>query len=306
MLRRDRCQKRDVVLHAGDIKLIQSAGQPVDGSLSVGTRDDEFGYQRVVVDADLGPFEDAGVEPYTFPARRLVLYEAADRGQKIARRVFGIDPRLDGPARDFHIVLGKGERLASRHLYHQLDEIEPGHQLRHRVLDLEPRVHLEEIEIAPLVDDELDRAGRAVTDGLRQRDGLPAHHFSGFGVEKRARRLLDDLLVAALDRTFALTEIDDFPVIVAKHLDLDVPRLFDVFLDKDAVVGKARFRLACGRTKPITHLGVARGDPHALAAAASRSLDHDRIADVAGDRDGGIGIGNDVEVTRHARYPRSA
>ena len=206
----------------------------------------------------------------------------------------------------FDILLSERERLAGRHPYHQLDEIEPGHQLGYRVLDLEPRVHFEKIEIALLVDDELDRAGRAVIDGSRQRDRLPAHRFAGFGVEKRARRLLDDLLVAALDRAFALAEIDDVAVGVAEHLDLDMPRLFDVFLDKDAVVGKARFRLARGRAKTVARLGVVRGDPHPLAAAAGGSLDHDRIADVAGDRDGGIGIGNDVEVAGHARYPGGA
>ena len=115
------------MLHAGDIKLIQSAGQPVDRRVAVGTRDDEFGDQRVVIDADLGPFEDPGVEADAFPARRPVPHEAADRGQKIACRVLGIDPRLDGPAGELHILLGERERLAGRHPYHQLDEIEPGH-----------------------------------------------------------------------------------------------------------------------------------------------------------------------------------
>ena len=174
------------------------------------------------------------------------------------------------------------------------------------MLDLKPRVHFEEIEIALLVDDELDRAGRAVIDGSRQRDRLPAHRFAGFGVEKRARRLLDDLLVAALDRTLALAEINNVAVVVAEHLDLDMPRLFYVFLDKDPVVGKARFRLARRRAKPVSRLGIVRGDPHTLAATSGRGLDHDRIADIAGDRDGGISIGNDVEETRHARYPGGA
>jgi hypothetical protein len=40
-------------------------------------------------------------------------------------------------------------------------------------------------------------------------------------------RLLDDLLVAPLDRAFALAEIDRVAVAVGEHLDLDMARLGD-------------------------------------------------------------------------------
>ena len=93
------------------------------------------------------------------------------------------------------------------------------------------------------------------------------------------------------------------PKAVAEHLDLDVARLLDVFLDKDPVVGKARFGLARRRTEPVARLLVARGDTHSLAAAAGRRLDHDRVADVAGDGDRAIGVRDNGEVPRHARYP---
>ena len=43
------------------------------------------------------------------------------------------------------------------------------------MLDLEPGVHLEEVEPALGIDDELDRAGRAVVDRARERDRLLAH-----------------------------------------------------------------------------------------------------------------------------------
>ena len=79
------------------------------------------------------------------------------------------------------------------------------------MLDLQPRVHLEEIEVAVLVDDELDRAGALVVDRLGQRHRLLAHGLPRLLVEERRRRLLHDLLVAALDRAFALAEIDALP-----------------------------------------------------------------------------------------------
>jgi hypothetical protein len=41
-------------------------------------------------------------------------------------------------------------------------------------------------------------------------------------------------LVASLQRTIALTEMDDIAVAVGKDLDLDVPRRGNVFFDQDA------------------------------------------------------------------------
>ena len=57
------------------------------------------------------------------------------------------------------------EPLAARDADLPADEIEAGHHLGDRMLDLQPRVHLEEIEAAVLVEQELDRAGVGVADG---------------------------------------------------------------------------------------------------------------------------------------------
>src|SRR5690348_5097620 len=100
--------------------------------------------------------------------------------------------------------------------------------------------------------------------------------------------------------------MDDIAVVVAEYLDLDVPRLFDVLLDKDPIVGEARFRFARRRAEAFANLGIARSDPHPFAATPGRRLDHHRIADIAGDRDRALGVRDDVEVVRHTRYPRSA
>ena len=170
------------------------------------------------------------------------------------------------------------------------------------MLDLKPRVHLEEIEIAVLVDDELDGAGGVVADGLGQRDGLRPHRLAGLGVEERARRLLDHLLVAPLDRAFALAEMDDVAVLVAEHLDLDMARLLDIFLDEHAVVAEARLGLglSTSRSPPRTSLR-APGDAHALAAAAGRRLDHHRIADLVGDLGRLLGVLDHAEMAGHGR-----
>ena len=59
------------------------------------------------------------------------------------------------------------------------------------------------------VDDELDRAGAGVADGLGRLDrGARPSTRADRGVEQRRRRLLDDLLVPALQAALALAEVD--------------------------------------------------------------------------------------------------
>src|SRR5262245_8008512 len=169
------------------------------------------------------------------------------------------------------------------------------------MLDLKPSVHLEEVEIALLVDNELDGTGRVVADGLGERDGLGSHRLARLSVEERARRLLHDLLIAALDRAFALAEMNDITVLVAEHLDLDMARLLDIFFDEDAIVAEARLGLAPRRGKALANfLGVV-GDAHALAAAAGGGLDHDRIADLLGDLDRLLRIFDNAEMAGNGR-----
>ena len=81
---------------------------------------------------------------------------AAGRGRE-GRRVFRIDAALDGVAGEGDVLLGIGEVRAGRDAQLLLHEVEPGDRLRHRMLHLQPRVHLDEEELAVLVE-ELDGA----------------------------------------------------------------------------------------------------------------------------------------------------
>src|SRR5207253_7431954 len=116
-----------------------------------------------------------------------------------------------------------------------LDEINAVDQLGHRMLDLKARVHLQEEELARVGrGDELDRAGARVATRAREGDGRLAHarpqrlRYDGRG------GLLDDLLVAALQRALALAEVHDVAVAVAEDLHFDVARALDPLLDDDA------------------------------------------------------------------------
>ena len=81
----------------------------------------------------------------------------------------------------------------------------------------------------------------------------------------------------------------------------------DELLDEDPVVAEARRRppSAAGRSLRATS-AVESGDAHALAAAAGRSLDHHRIADLGGDLHRLVRVGDDARDGRapSRRRPR--
>ena len=77
------------------------------------------------------------------------------------------------------------------------------------MLDLQARVHFHEPEAARFeprlgAGDELDGAGADIADGARSFDGRTAHLGTQLRRHARCGRLLDHLLVAALQRAVAL------------------------------------------------------------------------------------------------------
>ena len=100
---------------------------------------------------------------------------------------------------------------------------------------------------------------------------------------RRARRLLDQLLVAALERALALAERPHLAVLVGEDLELDVPRLLDEALEVDVGVLEAGHRpRAVAVSKARAHLVDVAHDAHAAPAAAARGLEDDREADALG------------------------
>ena len=98
-----------------------------------------------------------------------------------------------------------GERAPPASCELELDQVDAGHFLGHRVLDLEARVRLDESElgvVAPRigVDQELERAEAVVADRLGHlhgRGGEPGR--AARSAETGAGRDLDELLIAPLD-----------------------------------------------------------------------------------------------------------
>src|SRR4030095_8425290 len=101
----------------------------------------------------------------------------------------------------------------------------------HRVLDLQPRINLEKVERVAAIDQELDRAGVAISHRPRRRDGRAGHPGTKRRRHRRRRALFDHLLVAPLRGAVALEQMDHLAVGVAEDLYLDVPRTIDAPLD---------------------------------------------------------------------------
>ena len=92
-----------------------------------------------------------------------------------------------------------------------MNEIDPGHQLRDAMLDLQPRVDLEEPEVAVRREEELGCRGVAEPDARGDRHSQLVQANALLRRQPGRRRLLDELLVAALDRAIALANCDHLP-----------------------------------------------------------------------------------------------
>ena len=96
--------------------------------------------------------------------------------------------------------------------------------------------------------------------------------------------------------------MDDVAVLVAEHLDFDMARIVDEFLDEHPVVAEGGFRLRARARKTFGDLGPGMRDPHPLAAAAGRGLDHHGIADLVRDLHRVLFVGDDAEMAGNGGY----
>ena len=120
------------------------------------------------------------------------------------------------------VVLRDRQFLAARDAKLHATRSIPVTSLGHRVLDLQPRVHLQEVELPSGSSRNSTGAGALVADRAPLRSPRPPS-FARAGVVSGRRRLLDDLLVTALHRAVALAQVHDVAG-VGDHLELDVPR----------------------------------------------------------------------------------
>src|SRR5437773_4760258 len=111
--------------------------------LAIDVVDNELRDHRVIDRRDLASGDDAGVDPNARTAGLLVTRDRPRGGKEAAGDVLRVDAALERMPIQVHVLLPEGERppRGDQHLF--THEIETGHHLRHRVLDLDTCVHLE-------------------------------------------------------------------------------------------------------------------------------------------------------------------
>ncbi len=134
----------------------------------------------------------------------------------------------------------------------QLHQVQSGHQFGHRMLDLQARIHFQEIEVLLLirqvrVHQKLDGAGVVVMRRLCHAHRDLAHAPAHFRIHQRRGRLFHHFLMTALDGTLAFAQIDRVAVLVRQHLHLDVPGIENGFLQVNFAVSESALRLALRR-----------------------------------------------------------
>ena len=179
--------------------------------------------------------------------------------------------------------MSEPERFARRHPELPLDEVEAGDELGDGMLDLQARVHLQEEELAVLVQ-ELHRPGVDVAARLGDGDGGGAHGLADLVGEVGRRALLDELLVPPLARAVALAQPQRVAVGVGEDLHLDVAGPRKVLLQVDLGPAEIRLRLALGRLHGLGDFIGPVDDLHPPAAAAEGGLDGHGPAELLAER----------------------
>ena len=184
-------------------------------------------------------------------------------------------------------------------------DVDAGDQLRHRVLDLQPAVHLDEVKPAVGPEQELEGSRISVADRRARALDCALHRLSHVGGERRRRRLLDQLLVPTLDRALPLAEGEDAARRIAEHLDLDMPRWCERLLQIERAVTEGCLRLRARRRERAFQLVFGDDQSHPLAASTGRGLHEDGKSEQA--RGGSeLGEARDSLRSRHQRHARRA
>ena len=165
-----------------------------------------------------------------------------------------------------------------------LDDVDAGRELRDRMLDLEARVHLEEVESAALIDEELDRAGVRVADRGRDLQRRRAHPGALLGRHAAATATpRSPSGAAAAPSTRARTGAR---ACRASRRRPGPRRAAAARSPSRRRRPRRRTQLKASDARPLERrreLGRAGDDADSLAAAAGRRLEHQRESDLARD-----------------------
>src|SRR2546425_2402150 len=270
--------------HALHVEIREGALHAIDGGRPIGGRHDHLGEQRVVERRHCGAGGGVRIDADAVADWWRPLGDHAGSGPEIQRWILGVDAALDGVTTHADVGLAEPERLAGGDSELGGNEVDARQHLGHRVLDLDARVHLDEVEAAAgRLQHELDGAGVAMADVADEAQRRLAHGGAECRHHRGRRRLLQQLLVASLERAVALAEMDAGALGIGHDLYLHVADALEEALDVERGIAECGARLSLGADERVRKLRWRADDAHAPAAAARRCLQEQRIADGASD-----------------------
>src|SRR5690606_23103994 len=230
-------------------------------------------------------------------------------GDEVLFRILGGDSALERMAVEPDLLLWRYARgrFADSGPFEKadlrLDDVDAGHLFGDGVLDLDAGVDLDEVEGARVgVHEELDRSRAVIAGRFRDLQRVAAELLALFVVEVRGRRPLHELLVAPLDGTVTLEEVDDVAVLVPQHLHFHVARPLDELLQVDFVLAEGGLGLAPGFHDLPLQVLLGTDDPHAAPPAAPGGLQHHREAELPRDARHLLRILRKRVARRHDRH----
>ena len=251
---------------------------------SIGGHRHHLGDHRVVLGRYAVSASNGGIHPDSRAGRHRPRPDATRCRRELARRILGSESNLDGvpgrrdgARRGVARAIGQWPPRGDPQLLR--DQVEIGDELRDTVLDLQPRVDLEEPELSIPVEEELGRRRIRQAGGPRGADGHRVQLATLVGRQPGGRRFLDELLMATLDRAISLPQRDDLARGVAQQLHFDMPSRSDLALEIDGAIAERRARLARCGDQGRRKVRNARDPAHAPTPASRRSLDEEREAD---------------------------
>ena len=203
-----------------------------------------FANQGIVIGRDHVPLIGCRIDPNAEAAGGMKIGNSSRRGRECAR-MLRVDAAFDRGSKDSDIILRDRERRAGRNLDLLIDDVDSGDHFGDRMLDLDPCIHLNEEELPVLVQ-ELDRSSADVAQLSHRLGDNSADALALFRVQSRGGAFLPNFLVAALKGAVAVAEVDGATVRVAEHLNFDMARLGEIFLQVDGIIAERGPRFDLG------------------------------------------------------------
>ena len=213
--------KGNVGLNAPDAHLVDGPGRLAAGSGEGAIPACYLHQKGVIVGRNNGAHTHiAAVQTDAEAAGGMIGGDLAVIGGKIVRGVLGGHPALDGVTVEMYILLlcqadfravqgesGSHQQLGA-HDVNACDHFGNG------VLHLNAGIHLDEVVVAGLVHQKLHRAGADITHGLGDLHGVAAQSLHRLLGHRPGRGKLHHLLIPALKRAVALTQVVNIAVFI--------------------------------------------------------------------------------------------